>query len=348
MLFFLLFFAMMNVKGVGATRYEYIFFVAAVYFNVLICNHLLFRGRTRNQFTYIYLALFIINLFFVKYTVGFLGVLYGLQCYFIYLLVNNFYLSVMLNNLLLNIIGFSFFIAFDLPRYAGTFDVRVSAVFETVLAACLFYYMSFLDKKYHIFDYFSGYTKKLKGITIFSTLLMVVLYAVHITFSFYSLDYILTSVIVLLYNLFYTVLFVIFVVQQKKSQLLESYLKDKQETIAYYAKLDEFRHDYLNYIEALEYSLTSKETEESVALLEHLKNYSLEAIDDARHNPVKRINDAAIRGILYGFMEKADQKKLPYKIKVLNPVADINIDSYRFDSFVFDCVEQRFRALFFR
>lgn len=302
------------------------FFITAVYSNVLICNHLLFRGSIRNRFTYIYVALFIVNLFLAKYTFCFVVLLYVLQCCFIHLLVNNFYLSIMLNNLLLNINGFSFFIAFDLPRYIGTFNVSVSAVFEVILAACLFYYMSFLDKKYHIFDYFSGYTKKLKGITIFSTLLMGILYAVHITFSFYSLDYILTSVIALLYNLFYTVLFVVFVVQQKKSQLLESYLKDKQETIAYYAKLDEFRHDYLNYIEALEYSLTSRGTEESIALLGHLKKYSLEVIDDARHDPIKRINDAAIRGLLYGFMEKADQKKLPYEIKVLNPVTTINLD----------------------
>jgi sensor histidine kinase YesM len=232
----------------------------------------------------------------------------------------------MLNNLLLNISGISFFIAFDLPRYVGTFHVGVSVVFEILLAACLFYYTRFLDKKYHIFDYFSGYTKKLKGITVFSTLVMGGLYAIHATFNFHSLDYLLTSVIVLLYNLFYTVLFVVFVFHQKKYQLLESYLKDKQETRAYYAKLDEFRHDYLNYIEALEYSLSNREAEESVSLLEHLKKYSLETIDDVRHDPIKKINDSALRGLLYGFMEKADQQKLPYEIKVLNPVTVVNID----------------------
>jgi hypothetical protein len=303
-----------------------VIFTIVVYLNLLICNQLVFRGKLRNRFSYIYLLLFLLNLLFIKYTLCFILLLYGLQCYFLYLLVNNFFLSVMLNNFLLNIHGISFFMTFDLPRYIGIYNSYINAGLEILLAVYLFYFTSFLDKKYHIFDYFSGYTKKLKGITLFSTILMSILYVAHFTFSFYSLDYVLTSIIVLLYNLFYTVLFVVFVVHQRKFQLLESYLKDKQETSAYYAKLDEFRHDYLNYIEALEYSLTNKEVGESFSMLEHLKKYSLETIDAARHDPVKKINDSAIRGLLYGFMEKADQQNYPYKISVLNPVTDIKID----------------------
>lgn len=303
-----------------------VIFIIVVYWNLLICNQLLFRGKVRDRFSYIYLVVLIINLFFMKYTICFILLIYGLQCYYLYLLVNNFFLSIMLNNLLLTINGLAFFMSFDLPRYIGTYNIWANASFEILFVMYLFYFTSLLDKKYHVFDYFSGYTKKLKGITIFSTILMVILYAVHFTFSFYSLDYVLTSIILLLYNLFYTVLFVVFMVQQRKVQLLESYLKDKQETTVYYAKLDEFRHDYLNYIEALEYSLINKEVGESVSMLEHLKKYSLEMIDDARHNPVKKINDSAIRGLLYGFMEKAEQQNYPYKITVLNPVTDIKLD----------------------
>ena len=301
-------------------------FIIVGYLNLIICNWVLFRGKTRHRFSIFYLLLFVINLIFVRYTLYFFFLIYGVQCYFIYLLVNNFFLSMMLNNLLLSINGFSFFLTFDLPRYLGMFNIFVYAVFEVLIATYLFYYMSLLDKKYHIFDYFSGYTKKLKGLTIFSTILIGILYVMHFTFNFYSLDYVLTSIILLLYHLFYTVLFVVFVVYQRKFQLLESYLKDKQETSTYYAKLDEFRHDYLNYIEALEYSLTNKEVGESFSMLEHLKKYSLEIIDDARHDPVKKINDSAIRGLLYDFIEKADRKKYPYKITVLNPVTAIKLD----------------------
>ncbi|MFP9184447.1 ATP-binding protein, partial [Enterococcus faecalis] len=76
----------------------------------------------------------------------------------------------------------------------------------------------------------------------------------HLGISFYSLDYILTSIITLLYSIFYTAFFIVFIIYKKKFQVIELYLKDNQETKDYYEKLDDFRHDYLNYISALEYS----------------------------------------------------------------------------------------------
>ncbi|MGG5359163.1 MULTISPECIES: hypothetical protein [unclassified Enterococcus] len=71
---------------------DIVIFIIGVYTNVLMCNHLLFRGKIRNRFSYIYLVLFILNLVFTQYLVLFVVLIYVLQCYFVYLLVNNFYL----------------------------------------------------------------------------------------------------------------------------------------------------------------------------------------------------------------------------------------------------------------
>ncbi|WP_165004547.1 MULTISPECIES: GHKL domain-containing protein [unclassified Enterococcus] len=303
-----------------------IIFIIVVYLNLLIGLYVLFPRKEKRKFTVLYLGMFVVNLFVPKYTLFFLIALYLFQGYFLYRIVVNPYLTVLLLNFLMNVIGLAFFVAYDIPRYFGLYDLGMNSIIELILVTALYWWMRMLDKKYHLFDYFRGYTKKMKRITILSTILFFVLYSFHESIGFYSFDYLLTSAITLLFNLSYTLLFILFIIYQKKINALAPYLKDKKETEEYYAKLDEFRHDYLNYISALEYSLKNKEQEESVRLLHHLKEYSLEMINDARHNPLKRIAEPAIRGLFYDFMERADQQEIAYDIQVLNPILQVNID----------------------
>lgn len=301
-------------------------FVLIAYLNLFIWMSMLFKGTSKWRFILLYLGLMMANMFFVPYTSFFFAIAYIVTCWFLYLLVENIFLSVLLQNFLLNVIGISFFLAIDIPRYLGFYTSYLNLSVELALAACLFSIIRKADQKYDIFDYFSGYTKKLKGLTVLSVVIYVLIYIFHLGISFYSLDYILTSIITLLYSIFYTAFFIVFIIYKKKFQVIELYLKDNQETKDYYEKLDDFRHDYLNYISALEYSLKNDSQENSIKLLTHLKDYSLEAIDDARHNPLKRIGDPAVRGLFYHFMEKANQSGVSYDIQVLNIINNIKAD----------------------
>ena len=305
---------------------ESIMFVLIAYLNLFIWMSLLFKGTSKWRFLLFYLGLMIANMFFVPYTFVFFAIAYVAMCWFLYLLVENVFLSILLQNFLLNVVGISFFLAIDIPRYLGFYTSYLNLSVELVLAAGLFLLIRKADQKYDIFDYFSGYTKKLKGLTILSVVIYVLIYIFHLGISFYSLDYILTSIIALLYSIFYTAFFIVFIIYKKKFQVIELYLKDNQETKEYYEKLDDFRHDYLNYISALEYSLMNDSQENSIKLLTHLKDYSLEAIDDARHNPLKRISDPAVRGLFYHFMERANQSGISYDIQVLNIINNIKAD----------------------
>ncbi|KAA0686417.1 sensor histidine kinase [Enterococcus faecium] len=305
---------------------ESIMFVLIAYLNLFIWMSLLFKGASKWRFLLFYLGLMIANMFFVPYTFVFFAIAYAAMCWFLYLLVENIFLSILLQNFLLNVVGISFFLAIDIPRYLGFYNSYLNFLVELVLAASLFLLIRKADQKYDIFDYFSGYTKKLKGLTILSVVIYVLIYIFHLGISFYSLDYILTSIITLLYSIFYTAFFIVFIIYKKKFQVIELYLKDNQETKEYYEKLDDFRHDYLNYISALEYSLVNDSQENSIKLLTHLKDYSLEAIDDARHNPLKRISDPAVRGLFYHFMERANQSGISYDIQVLNIINNIKAD----------------------
>ncbi|EME8229954.1 GHKL domain-containing protein [Enterococcus faecium] len=305
---------------------ESIMFVLIAYLNLFIWMSMLFKGTSKWRFILLYLGLMMANMFFVPYTSFFFAIAYIVTCWFLYLLVENIFLSVLLQNFLLNVIGISFFLAIDIPRYLGFYTSYLNLSVELALAACLFSIIRKADQKYDIFDYFSGYTKKLKGLTVLSVVIYVLIYIFHLGISFYSLDYILTSIITLLYSIFYTAFFIVFIIYKKKFQVIELYLKDNQETKDYYEKLDDFRHDYLNYISALEYSLKNDSQENSIKLLTHLKDYSLEAIDDARHNPLKRIGDPAVRGLFYHFMEKANQSGVSYDIQVLNIINNIKAD----------------------
>ena len=301
-------------------------FVLIAYLNLFIWMSMLFKGTSKWRFILLYLGLMMANMFFVPYTSFFFAIAYVVTCWFLYLLVENIFLSVLLQNFLLNVIGISFFLAIDIPRYLGFYTSYLNLSVKLALAACLFSIIRKADQKYDIFDYFSGYTKKLKGLTVLSVVIYVLIYIFHLGISFYSLDYILTSIITLLYSIFYTAFFIVFIIYKKKFQVIELYLKDNQETKDYYEKLDDFRHDYLNYISALEYSLKNDSQENSIKLLTHLKDYSLEAIDDARHNPLKRIGDPAVRGLFYHFMEKANQSGVSYDIQVLNIINNIKAD----------------------
>lgn len=305
---------------------ESIMFVLIAYLHLFIWMSLLFKGTSKWRFLLFFWGLMIANMFFVPYTFVFFAIAYAAMCWFLYLLVENIFLSILLQNFLLNVVGISFFLAIDIPRYLGFYNSYLNFLVELVLAASLFLLIRKADQKYDIFDYFSGYTKKLKGLTILSVVIYVLIYIFHLGISFYSLDYILTSIITLLYSIFYTAFFIVFIIYKKKFQVIELYLKDNQETKEYYEKLDDFRHDYLNYISALEYSLVNDSQENSIKLLTHLKDYSLEAIDDARHNPLKRISDPAVRGLFYHFMERANQSGISYDIQVLNIINNIKVD----------------------
>lgn len=326
-MFFLLFFDILKRKrGIGEKAMEVIAFISVVYVCLVISINLLFPSKLTSQFTGYYLILFVLNLLLSNFIFYFMVLIYVSQVFFMFLKVNNWYLGTLLTNFLLTFVGLIIFLVFDVPRYLGSENLYASCITGVFLMLILIVSLKLLDLKYRIFDYFSGYTRKMKWITILSVVVMVALYIVHAQYSFYTLDYILTSLIILLFNFFSTVIFILYILYQKKNSYLESFLKDKQETKEYYKKLDQFRHDYLNFITALEYGVKHQSFEEAEALIQHFKQYSLDQIDDARHNPLKKIQDSVIKGLLYDFTEKADRARIPYTIQVLTPISEVNID----------------------
>ncbi|HHA4389670.1 TPA: GHKL domain-containing protein [Enterococcus faecalis] len=305
---------------------ELIVFVGMVYVNILIGINLLFQERSTYFFTIFYLLLAVCNLLMIKYTFFFLFLLYFSQCYYIYIKVENIYLSILLNNFLMSCGGLIIFLCIDLPRYLGFNHLYITVFLEIAMTVFLCLYLKHLDKKYHIFDYFTDYTKKMKSITLLSTLMMAGLYFLHAQVNLYSLDYVLTSIIMLGFNLFSSVAFIVFIINRKRKEFVTSYLKDLKETQEYYNKLDEFRHDYLNFIAALEYGISHQTPEEARELVTHFKEYSLERIEDARHNPTKKITDPVIKGLLYDFIDKAEKNNRSYSIQVLNVISTVAVD----------------------
>ncbi|MEY8445208.1 GHKL domain-containing protein [Enterococcus ratti] len=302
-------------------------FVSMVYLSFLIGIRLLFKDKLTYLFMFIYVIVALANILLIKYTTFFLLFLYFLQCYYLYLKVENVYLAIVLDNFLISCVGLVIFLTVDIPRYFGIHHVYFFSMLGVVVEIMVFSYIKYLDRTYHIFDYFAGYTKKMKLNTILFTTLMGLLYLIHARLDFYSLDYVLTSIIMIGFNLFSSISFIVLIVNRKREKFVSTYLKDFKETKAYYEKLDEFRHDYLNFITALEYGITNQSTEEAQKLVEHFKNYSLERIEDARHHPMKKINDSVIKGLLYDFIEKAEKKHLTYDIQVLNMITTVDMDS---------------------
>ncbi|HDT8056565.1 TPA: GHKL domain-containing protein, partial [Enterococcus faecalis] len=84
--------------------------------------------------------------------------------------------------------------------------------------------------------------------------------------------------------------------------------------------------DYLNFIAALEYGISHQKPEEARELVTHFKEYSLERIEDARHNPMKKITDPVIKGLLYDFIDKAEKNNRSYSIQVLNVISTVAVD----------------------
>lgn len=150
---------------------ELIVFVGMVYVNILIGINLLFQERSTYFFTIFYLLLAVCNLLMIKYTFFFLFLLYFSQCYYIYIKVENIYLSILLNNFLMSCGGLIIFLCIDLPRYLGFNHLYITVFLEIAMTVFLCLYLKHLDKKYHIFDYFTDYTKKMKSITLLSTLM---------------------------------------------------------------------------------------------------------------------------------------------------------------------------------
>lgn len=147
-------------------------FVLIAYLNLFIWMSMLFKGTSKWRFILFYLGLMMANMFFVPYTSFFFAIAYVVTCWFLYLLVENIFLSVLLQNFLLNVIGISFFLAIDIPRYLGLYKLFEPFSRASVSSLLIFLIIRKADQKYDIFDYFSGYTKKLKGLTVLSVFIM--------------------------------------------------------------------------------------------------------------------------------------------------------------------------------
>lgn len=99
---------------------ESIMFVLIAYLNLFIWMSLLFKGAPKWRFLLFYLGLMIANMFFVPYTFVFFAIAYAAMCWFLYLLVENIFLSILLQNFFIECGRYFLFLS---NRYSKVFGI---------------------------------------------------------------------------------------------------------------------------------------------------------------------------------------------------------------------------------
>ena len=228
----------------------------------------------------------------------------------------------------ISIIGPTYFIVFDLPRYFFNKVTLTNIFFELLLLLLLCFSLHILDRKHSIIGSLYYYKSRTYiGVLLFY-IIFVVFYMFHSIIEPNSSDYIWTGVICSIIEITYILMIVFELLvrrQIEKVQLTQINYKNKE---GYYRELEAFRHDYNNYSNALEIILQSGDIENIQDFLKEQKNFLEIDIKDSLFSELSKIQHTLLYGLVLSFVEMLEKEQRQYEIHVNNLISEINMSDF--------------------
>lgn len=228
----------------------------------------------------------------------------------------------------ISIIGPTYFIMFDVPRYFFNKVTLINIVAELLLLFFLCTCLYTVDRKHSIIGSLYYYkSRKYIGILMFY-IIFIVFFMFHSIIDPKSSDYIWTGVICSIIGIIYMLMLVSELLirrQMEKVQLTQLNYKNKE---GYYSELEAFRHDYNNYINALEIILQSGNIEDTQDFFRDQKKFLEVEIKDSLFAELSKIEHVLLYGLVLNFVEMLEKEQRQYEIHVNNIISKINVSDY--------------------
>lgn len=242
-----------------------------------------------------------------------------------YSTTKNLFISCLISNLFFAIIGFSFFLVFDLVNYLGRVHLG-TASFLALLVAFLFYLLvKSIDKRTKFLNLLFTYPTEHYFGCICILLSWIVIFLVLGSVHFRSSDYLLLSllsIVISFFSLLFTIMLISFQVKERQHQeSLQLYQINEE----YYHHLEEFKHDYKSLLFSLK-STIQENKKETLKFLEILENYSASILEEPQKQQLTKILSPVVRGVFLEFLEKAESEKIPIQVVIPVEVKTIPID----------------------
>lgn len=235
----------------------------------------------------------------------------------------------LLNTFCVNFIGIAVFLAIEIPRFLGEYNTIANTILQILFLLLILIGMRKLDQKYRITTYLYAYKKKRMVSTSFIFLFFIFLLWYHTLFPITSLDYILTSFILITSNSFYGFLMLMILLNEKKEEHYLIYMESMKKNEEYYQKLEEFRHDYKNYIGVLEDLLAKNQSNQELeTVVGYEKEFFEKQLNDALHMKLQKIYDPLLQGIFVKFIKRMEELGIPYKIQINHIIPKLSMNSY--------------------
>ena len=308
---------------------EVIIYIIVVHLNFALIGLILFAKKRIFMDCFIRLGLTLLNIWLIEWTPVFLVLLYFYNGKYIFQETRNLFIVFLLNTFCVNFIGISVFLTIEVPRFLENYDLLANAILEILLLVVILIVMKELDKKFRISNYLYAYKKN----RLFSTFLIICMFMsllwYHLLFSMDSLDFLLTSFILVASNSFYGLLMLLILLNEKKEEYYQIYLESMKKNEEYYQKLEEFRHDYKNYVGVMEDLVQNKQIHNEIeAIVGEEKEFFETQLNDALHMKLQKIYDPLLQGVFVKFVKRVEELRIPYKIQVNHIIPKLSMNSY--------------------
>lgn len=202
-----------------------VIYILLLHLNFALTGFILFTKKIVASNFLVRLCLIMLNLWLSEWTPFFCLLLYFYNAAYIFYETKNTFIVFLLNTFCVNFIGISVFFTIEIPRFLEDFHLVTNLIPEILCLLVILVGIRKLDQTYRITTYLYAYRKK----RIFSTLLIIFLFVsffgYHMLFPLHSLDYILTSFILITTNFFYGLLMVLILLNEKKEEHYVIYME---------------------------------------------------------------------------------------------------------------------------
>jgi hypothetical protein len=308
---------------------EAVVYILFIHLNFALVGFILFAKQHFVGDFLIRLCFLLLNLWFSEWMSFFLILLYFYNAIYLFYETKNMFSIVLLNTFCANFIGIAVFLAIEIPRFLGEYDIIANTILQILFLLLILIGMRKLDQKYRVTIYLYAYKKKRMYSTSFIFLFFIFLLWYHTLFPINSLDYILTSFILITSNCFYSFLMLMILLNEKKEEHYLIYMESMKKNEEYYQKLEEFRHDYKNYIGVLEDLLAKNQSNQELeTVVGYEKEFFEKQLNDALHMKLQKIYDPLLQGIFVKFIKRMEELGIPYKIQINHIIPKLSMNSY--------------------
>ena len=197
---------------------EAVVYILFIHLNFALVGFILFAKQHFVGDFLIRLCFLLLNLWFSEWAPLFLILFYFYNAFYLFYETKNLFIIVLLNTFCVNFIGIAVFLAIEIPRFLGEYNIIANTILQILFLLLILIGMRKLDQKYRITTYLYAYKKKRMYSTSFIFLFFIFLLWYHTLFPITSLDYILTSFILITSNSFYGFLMLMILLNEKKEE----------------------------------------------------------------------------------------------------------------------------------